>query len=496
MGRHGWPVGSKTRFKPETEARVRGLIRLTGSWRPPAEALEWLMGFPTRWSHTEYEHSETPSYPQSPNTSDTSSTRTSPQDRSAPMPDPNLRPGLRAVSAQPAEGAHLLDELSRALTSYVVLPSPEAVDAVVLWIAATHVQPAWEHATRLGIVAPEKRCGKSRLLDIVAETCHERFITVNANVAALYRSIDETEPPTLLFDEVDAIFGGKRGEDHEDLRALLNAGHGRGRPVLRCVGPNHDVAAFPSFAMAALAGIGNLPDTIADRAVNIRMRRRAPGESVRPFRQRRDGTPLNELRDRLHTWARRHVNALTAAEPDMPVEDRAADTWESLIAIADQAGGTWPQRSRAAALSFVAQAAQADTEGSLNTRLLSDVRDAFTETGASFLASAELLARLHRVEEAPWADIELTMRKLSKRLGEYSIRPRPNTTRTARGYHLADCLDPFTRYLPAPEASGSVQASGSAVNTGADQQEHTNQPPDTSQPYGHFEVSSPKQVSA
>lgn len=412
------------------------------------------------------------------------------------MSTPNGRPDLRAVGPTPTPGAALLDELATALTAYVVLPSPQAVDAVVLWIAATHVQPAWEHATRLGIVAPEKRCGKSRLLDVIGETCHQAFLTVNATVPALYRSISEHEPPTLLFDEVDAIFGGKRAEDHEDLRALLNAGHGRGRPVLRCVGPNQEVTAFASFAMAALAGIGTLPDTIADRAVNIRMRRRAPGETVRPFRQRRDGTPLNELRDRLHVWARQHTDALTAAEPEMPVEDRAADTWESLIAISDQAGGTWPQRARAAALSFVAQAAQADTEGSLNTRLLSDVRDAFTETGVSFLASAELLARLLKVEEGPWADIELTMGKLARRLGQYSISPGPNSTRTVRGYHLAHCLDAFTRYLPAAQASGSVQVSVSSEKTAPDQRKDHQAATDTSHPYGHLEVSGPKQVSA
>jgi hypothetical protein len=95
-------------------------------------------------------------------------------------------------------GVVLLEELHAALTRYLVMPSHEAADAVVLWIAATHAQPAWEHATRLGIVAPEKRCGKSRLLDVIAETCHRAFLTVNATTPAVYRSIDPDEPPTLL----------------------------------------------------------------------------------------------------------------------------------------------------------------------------------------------------------------------------------------------------------------------------------------------------------
>ena len=67
-------------------------------------------------------------------------------------------------------------------------------------------------------------------------------------------------------DEADTIFGPKAG-DNEDLRGLLNAGHQRNRPAWRISGPEHKPTPFPTFAMAALAGIGDLPDTIMDRAV-------------------------------------------------------------------------------------------------------------------------------------------------------------------------------------------------------------------------------------
>ncbi|ORT47181.1 hypothetical protein KBI5_21110, partial [Frankia sp. KB5] len=107
------------------------------------------------------------------------------------------------------DGTAILARLHAALTRYVILPTPEATDAVALWIAATHAQPAWAHAPRLVIRAPEKRCGKSRLLDVVEATCHNPLITVNASTAAVYRSIDE-DPPTLLVDEADTIFGAGR----------------------------------------------------------------------------------------------------------------------------------------------------------------------------------------------------------------------------------------------------------------------------------------------
>ncbi len=112
------------------------------------------------------------------------------------------------------DGAALLDSLRALLTRYVALPIRETADAIALWIAATHAQPAWAHAPRLVIRAPEKRCGKSRLLDIVEATCHNPFITVNSSPAAVYRSIGSEDPPTLLVDEADTIFGAeeRRGQ--------------------------------------------------------------------------------------------------------------------------------------------------------------------------------------------------------------------------------------------------------------------------------------------
>lgn len=359
-------------------------------------------------------------------------------------------------------GEHILDELHNALTRYVIFPTPESAIAVTLWVAATHAQPAWEHATRLGIVAPEKRCGKTRLLNIVEYTSHRPLAAVNATTAAVYRSIGDDDPPTVLFDEIDAIFGGKRAEDHEDLRALINAGHERGKPVIRCVGPTSQVQAFPSFAMVALAGIGTLPETIADRAVMIHMRRRGPGESVAPFRRRRDVPPLTGIRDDLHEWIREHVNHLADAEPEMPLEDRAADTWEPLIAVADLGGEGWPARARKAALLLVAAESEADAEQSLGMRLLADVKEIFERSTVFFMPSADLVRSLRALSDAPWSEYELTTTRLSNMLRPYGIRPGHNTARTARGYPLEAFRDPFARYLP----SRAVQSSETASDLG------------------------------
>src|SRR6185312_10289786 len=232
-------------------------------------------------------------------------------------------------AADDPDGVRVLDELLAVLTRYVVFPDKHAAAAVALWIVATHALPAFECAPRLVITSPEKRCGKSRLLDIISGTCHQPLTSINATVAAIFRSIGDDHPPTLIIDEADTLFGSKKlAEQNEDLRALLNAGHQRGRPALRCVGPMQKPTEFPTFAMAAVAGIGKMPDTIVDRGVNISQRRRAAGEKVAQFRSRRDGPVLATTRVLVASWAVNQIDVLSQADPDMPVEDRAADTWE------------------------------------------------------------------------------------------------------------------------------------------------------------------------
>lgn len=374
------------------------------------------------------------------------------------------------MTAQPSDtGSALLDELHAALTRYVILPSPQAVDAVVLWIAATHAQPAWAHAPRLVIRGPEKRCGKSRLLDVVEATCHNPFLTVNASPAAVYRSITD-EPPTMLVDEADTIFGPS-ADGNEDLRGLLNAGHQRNRPAKRYDAATNRVESIPTFAMAALAGIGAMPDTIEDRAVVVRMRRRAPGETVAPYRYRRDRPPLQMLCARLTEWLSADLEVLERAEPSMPVEDRAADTWEPLIIVADHAGGHWPDRARNAAVDLIAEA-EGNSEGSLRTRLLIDCRKIFGDQPA--MSSAELVRQLNADAEAPWRDYSahgLTQAKLGRLLAEFDIKSSnvrfPDSTQT-KGYRRSDFVDAWTRYCPSPQGEPSQASQASHPSSARD----------------------------
>ena len=293
-------------------------------------------------------------------------------------------------------------------------------------------------------------------MDVTEAVCHSVLMTVNVSVAALVRSINPNDLPTLMVDEADTLFGTKRAADnHEDVRGILNSGHQRNRPYTRWDIMTRSQEQCPTFAMAMLASIGDLPDTIMDRSVVIRMRRRAPGETVSPFRSRRDGPALRALGDQLRTWIRANIDSLTAAEPDMPVEDRVADTWEPLFAVADLAGGGWQARCRRACLAMTGD--EPDDSG-IGIRLLADLYEIWgTE---DYLFTNTILQRLHKVEESPWAEWgrksePLTARGLAALLKEYRVKSR--TVRvggeTSKGYARADLTDPWTRYVTSVTAS-------------------------------------------
>jgi len=349
--------------------------------------------------------------------------------------------------------------------------------AVTLWIAATHAQDCWEHATRLVIKSPLKRCGKSRLLDLVAELAHNVLLTVNISVAALVRTISDTDPPTILIDEADAIFTqrrGQRSEVSEDLRGILNAGHQRERPYIRWDMAARKLEECPTFGMAALAGIGDMPDTIEDRAVVVVMRRRASGEKVTPLRRRRDIPALRDLRNRLRAWVSTNHNKLDIMEPVLPVEDRAADTWESLVAVADLAGGHWPALARAACITLASQAAGA--EGTYGERLLADLKVVFGngEGGEAVLWTSTIIGKLAEIDEAPWdeyrdkrKDPRINGREIAKLLAPYNIHSRDIRVggQVRKGYDREALRDAWQRYLTAadPDSRADTPAAATAL---------------------------------
>ncbi|HEY5360302.1 MAG TPA: DUF3631 domain-containing protein [Streptosporangiaceae bacterium] len=356
------------------------------------------------------------------------------------------------------DGAEVLDQVHDEYTRYVILPSPEAADAMTLYTAATHAQQAWEHASRLVIKSPIKRCGKTRLQEVARELVRNPLPTTNISPAALVRSINEDDPPTLILDEADTVWGKKdqRSDGAEDLRGILNSGHSRGWPYVRWDAVARKQETCQTFAMAIIGGIGDMPDTIEDRAVVISMRRRAPGERVTQWRSRRAVPQLKAVRERLRAWVTAHAGDLKYAEPDLPAEDRAADVWEPLVAIADAAGGDWPDRARKACQALAGLSDNDPRDGTAGERLLADMRAIFG--AATFLYGVTIAERLAEIEEAPWAEWRRTGsgreringRGLADLLRPYGIRPRNGRERgtgpVAKGYYAEDMADAWDRY--------------------------------------------------
>jgi hypothetical protein len=241
-------------------------------------------------------------------------------------------------------GKRALDSVYKLLGRFVAFPSANDRVAVTLWVAHTHIIHLVDSTPRLAILSPEPSSGKTRALETIADLVPRPIKTVNCSPNYLFRKVGSKEGlPTVLFDEIDTIFGPK-AKDNEEIRGWLNAGHRRGATAGRCVvrGKRIETEELPAYAAVAMAGLGWLPDTIMTRSVIIRMRRRHTGEKVEAFRERDYSQLAAPIRVALETWAGScEINEWPKMPPE--IQDRDADVWDALLALADLSGGDWPR---------------------------------------------------------------------------------------------------------------------------------------------------------
>ena len=366
------------------------------------------------------------------------------------------------AAAVPQRVPQPIDEVLTFLKRFVAYPSEHAAVAHALWVVHTHLMDAWESTPRIAFLSPEPASGKSRALEACELLVPSPVNAVNVSVAYLFRKVgDEDGRPTILYDEVDTVFT-KAGEN-EDIRGLLNAGHRKHSVVGRCVvyGNRIETEETPAYCAVALAGLGDLPDTILTRSVVIRMRRRLPTERVEPYRQRDVREQADALRDRIATWAGAVHHDVGEARPVFPpgVADRDADVWEALLAVADAAGGEWPGRARRASEYLVAQSKHSTP--SLGVRLLADLQLVFGQQDR--LGTEAILKKLQAIDEAPWADLRgkpLDARGLATRLKPYGIASKNlrNGDGVLKGYERADLHDAWQRYLSPTPLDGATPA--------------------------------------
>ncbi|TPL06418.1 DUF3631 domain-containing protein [Mesorhizobium sp. B2-4-14] len=369
---------------------------------------------------------------------------------------------MSAIRPDPVDdAADLLDEVYNFVGRFVAYPSEAAHVAHVLWIAHTHMMQAWESTPRIAFLSPEPGSGKTRALEISELLVPRPVEAVNVTPAYLFRKVaDEAGAPTILFDEIDTIFGPK-AKDNEEIRGLLNAGHRRGASAGRCVvrGKIIETEEIPAYCAVALAGLGDLPDTILTRSVIIRMRRRSPDETVEPYRRRAHKPDGDEVHKRLAAWASFIAEDIGAVWPEMPpgIKDRDADVWEPLLAIADAAGGKWPELARVSCVSLVS-ASKVGTP-SLGIRLLADLKTVFGSNDK--ISTKTIIENLCALPEAPWSDLRgkpLSDTGLAERLKPYGVKSKQIRIGEwgGKGYERADLHDAWKRYLSTPAHDGET----------------------------------------
>ncbi len=344
----------------------------------------------------------------------------------------------------PVDGATLLTSIKDSLLSHVILPAWVAV-AVSVWVLLTYCFDAFRILPIAGIESPEKRCGKTTLLEWLMAFCRRALISSNISSAAIFRTV-EKYGPTLLVDEADTFL-----KDNEELRGILNSGHTKsGAFVIRVQGDDHEPVRFSTWTPKAIAMIGRLPETLRDRSIIISLRRKAPGERVQKMGIDFDRKCLN-IRRMCLRWADDNFELLKALRPVMPKtnNDRMTDNWFPLMCIAEAVGGEWPELIMEAINSCV----KVDDDESIVARLLEDIKTIFVSRSVERIFSDHLVDALKTIPETPWAEWSrgkgLTangLARLLKPFGIHSKTMRIGSDR-AKGYELSIFEDAFNRYL-------------------------------------------------
>ena len=350
----------------------------------------------------------------------------------------------------PVDGADLLDAIAAVFRRHLALPNG-AASLLALWTLFAHVHDSFAVSPMMAFVSAVRGSGKTTALTLLSAILTRPMFASNLTGPVLFRAVERYRP-SLLIDEADTIL-----RDREDLRTILNASHSRRTATVpRTVGDEHEPRLFSTFCPKVIAMIGNLPATLYDRSLVIRMSRRKPDEEVESIRLDRLDSEYGHLRQKAIRWADDNRDHLRLSDPRMPAQlrDRPADNARPLLAVADAAGGEWHKIGRAVLVANLTRLPEDDPEERL--LLLSDLREIFTNHGRR-LRTAEIISVLAQREDRSWGEWRrgspLTGLGLAKLLKPFGVRPRTLRfpTGTAKGYELENFNDLFERYLPEPQ---------------------------------------------
>jgi len=347
-----------------------------------------------------------------------------------------------------------LDYVREFFCRYVVV-EPHQADAIALWIAHTYVFETARATPYLHFSSPDWGSGKTTALEVIEVLGANAISIDDISGAALFRLIEERSP-TVLLDEVDGVFGKRSSDAAEDHRKLLNSGYRKGKQAIRCGGRNMtELQYFNVFCPKALAGLNELPGTLAHRAIPIAMKPPRPDDTYQDFDPEEVEQEAAMLREHLQAWAdQAEADLLDPARKPVKLpelDSRRNEIWRVLFRVADLAGGRWPEAARDAARILSAGDRRAD-EASAGIKLLGHIRGIFEDERMSCGALVEALNEDEVLPYGGWNNGGgITTRELGHKLSRYEIRAKPvriDGERAGNGYERVQFEDAWSRYLP------------------------------------------------
>jgi putative DNA primase/helicase len=350
---------------------------------------------------------------------------------------------------EPVNTRTLLDEVLSQIRRYVVIHDAAAAD-----ICALSVPFAWVHdeiatySPLVAIQAADVEAAKTTLTIVLSQLAPRARVIVKPTGPSLYRLIDHHHP-TLFIDNADRLLSRDR-----DLSDIVAASWTRGTCIPRVVDGN--VHEFDPFCLKILNGIDLLPHldpAVRSRCIVIDLLPKLPDETVINFKHAKEDERFEMLRRQLRAIAIRD------AAPAMPdgFGGRLAENYALLFAIADLAGGDWPERARAAAVKLDRQ----HTAPSLGRQLLAVFYDLFNQCGDEVTSrQVERAALVYSDEFANYKNRGRGINKweVSHLLRPYNIAPgfvHPRGRALSdRGYHAEQFRIVFKHYLGKPLLGG------------------------------------------
>lgn len=341
----------------------------------------------------------------------------------------------------------IVDDVRDFLTTYIVVPKRSSI-VVASWIVSAWMMESWDRFPHLAVTSPEKRCGKTRFLQIVELLVPNAVNTPSISSAGIYRLIEDRRP-TLLLDEAQSLTR-RNTESSEAIREIFCAGIDSDSKVLRCGGEDHSVQEFSIYCPKVVALIGNLDNVLADRCIPIGMSRKSSGDAVERYRSRVVKPLGMELATRIKSWASNNEAKVRdyydTLEPFDIENDRLAELLLPLQAVVSIASPHCLDEL----LSFARDIEERERQSEMSTEgvvLLTAIREIFDDTTTdTFLPSNNLIQLLKKRDEEPWS--RMTAERLANLLRPYQIRSRRNRKQTHRGYYCFDFKSAWKCYLP------------------------------------------------